>query len=145
MSRRRIISVVLLAMYLIATGGNALGVMMCDCAAHVRNEASSGHDHSCCSGCSASVCAGSHSAVNLTEHCSCTHRHGESDPYTLSQNFDELLKYVKPFVGEALCADGSLCLTADAVVTAAIHARDRVPIVRPPLIPSGSPRAPSFS
>lgn len=155
MSKKRIISVLLLAVYLLATGSNALGLMLCDCAAHSRYDLCCRHGHihghshnhtaECCGEECTPACDSEHFGANLTEPCSCSHSHADAEIFTLSPEPNELLKYIKPFVGETVCGAGMQASLPDAHMAAALRVCRRVPTVRPPVICAGSPRAPSFS
>lgn len=158
MSRRHFISVLLLAVYIFATGANSLGILWCDCAAHhshdlcCHSESSRHgheecrdsrccHDHSAC----ASFCDTEGSRQTLTQHCSCTHRHGEASAFTLSSDNDELLKYVKILAGDALCMSDIRCSSRMSASTAIVRCRNAIPVAAPPVLCCGAPRAPSFS
>lgn len=147
----------LLTLYVAAAGANSLGILRCDCAAHHSHDICCGHNHhdhdhdsdhdsDCCGPHGSAFCRTEGFSSSLTEHCSCTHRHGDSEVYTVTSDPDELLKYIKPFVGDALCAaDGYISIPDDARIATVFRACDTVPIAMPPVLVSGAPRAPSFS
>ena len=147
MRSKRVISILLLAVYLIATSANSLGILWCDCAAHHSHDLccdhhnDHDHDHSLC----AAFCTTEGCAEMLTQHCSCTHSHGESVPFTLSSDTDELLKYIKLFVGDAVYSFDIQIDSGTVGIAAVFRSGDDVPIVAPPVISTGAPRAPSFS
>ena len=152
MNKRRIISLLLLAVYIIASGANSLGVLWCDCSAHHSHDLccgshEHGHSHDGCRNdhlqC-ASFCETEGYSQMLTQHCSCTHRHGESSLFTLSYDTDELLKYLKLFVADALYSF-DVHIDSYTIGTVAEYGySDDIPIVAPPVISTGAPRAPSF-
>lgn len=144
MGVKRFISVLLLAIYLFATGSNTLGVMLCDCAAHSRYDTCCGHSHKHSH--HAHICSSDHTSANFTAHCSCTHRHGEADPCILSTNGndDEFFKYFRQTVGDCQYVADVETSAGDAFAAAISRTGDRIPVVRPPLMSAGAPRAPSF-
>lgn len=151
----------LLAVYIVATSANSLGILWCDCSAHHSHDLCCGshvhehghtahhdhddrngccdHDHSLC----AAFCQTENCGDSFTQHCSCTHRHGESAPFTLSSDTDELLKYIKLFVADAAYSFDTRTDCETTVAAAVFRSRDDVPIVAPPAICAGAPRAPS--
>ena len=149
MNSKRIISLLLLTVYIVAASANSLGILRCDCAAHHSHDLCCGHDrhddghshdHSLC----AAFCQTEQCLQMLTRHCSCTHRHSEDSVYTVSCDTGELLKYIKLSVDSAVCAVDIQCSSLAAAATCIVRCRDDIPIAAPPAISAGAPRAPSF-
>ena len=153
MSRRRVISVILLAVYLVAMSANALGILVCDCAAHHSHDLCCGshshihshrdchnHDHSLC----AAFCDTENCNESLAQHCSCRHNHGEGSAFTLSSDTDELLKYIKLFAACQSCQFSVSRTNGGVEHTSVVRCRDDIPIAVPPVLSAGAPRAPSF-
>lgn len=126
----------LMAVYLIATGSNALGLMLCDCTAHSR------HSHCCSHAHHDHIRTGEHADANFSNHCSCTHRHGEADPYIISSDDD---KQLKVYVADIHLVVNTQAVIGDTSAATVTDVCDISPVIRPPLIAACAPRAPSFS
>ena len=151
MSRRRVISVILLAVYLVAMSANALGILVCDCAAHHSHDLCCGshsHSHHDCHDRDHSLCAAfcdtESCNESLAQHCSCRHNHGEGSAFTLSSDTDELLKYIKLFAACQGCQFSVSRTNGGVEHTSVVRCRDDIPIAVPPVLSAGAPRAPSF-
>ena len=133
MKSRRIISSLLLAVYMTAMALNTLVVVMCNCnACHVHAM------HAACS----ERCHAAASMPCLSQHCECTHSHENRTTYAMTSDGDRALKLLKaviaelpktlvqvPYAGEVPSAERLLC-------------RLKVPLAEDPLVSSGALRAP---
>lgn len=150
MNKRNIISVFLLAVYVIAAVVNAAGILCCDCSAHHSHDiccshheqdavAECGHDHSHC----ASFCDTEGFDFGFERRCSCNHRHGDQTVYTAASDSDKLLEYIKIRIGDAVRVCDTFPEVCRSLAATLMRDDGTVGIAPPPVICTGAPRAPS--